>query len=83
MQQNYVFREEMNLYRIVLASLLPFCQAWRVEVEPFENIPMYSKQNLTFKLEMENGMIYTSVTPPSAQLNNNVDSFNQYIGCVL
>ena len=46
----------MNLYRIVLASLLPFCQAWRVEVEPFENIPMYSKQNLTFKLEMENGM---------------------------
>ena len=60
MQQNYVFREEMNLYRIVLASLLPFCQAWRVEVEPFENIPMYSKQNLTFKLEMENGM-YRSV----------------------
>ena len=56
LQQNYVFREEMNLYRIVLASLLPFCQAWRVEVEPFENIPMYSKQNLTFKLEMENGM---------------------------
>ena len=46
----------MNLYRIVLASLLPFCQAWRVEVEPFENIPMYSKQNLTFKLEMENGI---------------------------
>ena len=60
MQQNYVFREEMNLYRIVLASLFPFCQAWRVEVEPFENIPMYSKQNLTFKLEMENGM-YRSV----------------------
>ena len=56
LQQNYVFREEMNLYRIVLASLLPFCQAWRVEVEPLENIPMYSKQNLTFKLEMENGM---------------------------
>ena len=59
MQQNYVFREEMNLYRIVLASLLPLCQAWRVEVEPFENIPMYSKQNITFKLEMENGMLYS------------------------
>ena len=40
---------------LILCTLLAICQAWRLEVEHFEKIPMYSKQNLTLKLQQEDG----------------------------
>ena len=31
------------------------CDAWKIELEPFEKLPMYSANNLSFKLHLENG----------------------------
>ena len=31
------------------------CDAWKIELEPFEKLPMYSANNLSFKLQLENG----------------------------
>ena len=30
-------------------------EAWKIELEPYEKLPMYSATNLSLKLQMENG----------------------------
>ena len=50
-----------NNIMLILCLLLAACEAWRVEVEHFEKIPMHSAQNLTFKLQQEDGTISWSL----------------------
>ena len=46
----------MNLSGFFLVSVISCSFGWKIDVEPFEKIPMYSSQNLSFKLQMERGI---------------------------
>ena len=46
----------MNLSGFFLVLVISCSFGWKIDVEPFEKIPMYSSQNLSFKLQMERGI---------------------------
>ena len=40
------------------------CYGWKIETEPFEKIPMYSTQDLSFKLQIEEGIFFIRLNNP-------------------
>ena len=52
------FKRMENYIMVIFAAAVlspQKCDAWKIELEPFEKLPMYSANNLSFKLHLENG----------------------------